>query len=75
MGWWVKKKHYRRKWGGGAGGWRGQKYFDKIKSAIENKWLLMETIIWPDKSTTRYDMLDFKSYIKSLARKYRIIKL
>ena len=25
---------------------------------------------WADKSTTSYDMLDFKSYIKSLTRKY-----
>ena len=30
---------------------------------------------WADKSTTSYDMLDFKSYIKSLTRKYRLIKL
>ena len=30
---------------------------------------------WPDKSTTSYDMSDFKSYIKSLARKYWLIKL
>ena len=30
---------------------------------------------WPDKSTTNYNMLDFKGYIKSLTRKYRPIKL
>ena len=29
----------------------------------------------PDKSTKSYDMLDFKSYIKCLTRKYRLIKL
>ena len=28
---------------------------------------------WPNKSTTGYDMLDFKSYIKSLTRKYLVI--
>ena len=27
---------------------------------------------WPDKSTTSYDMLDFKSYIKSLTHKYLV---
>ena len=29
---------------------------------------------WPDKSTTSYDMLDFKSYIKKLTRKYLLIQ-
>ena len=28
---------------------------------------------WPDKSTTSYDMLDFKSYIKSLTRENLVI--
>ena len=28
---------------------------------------------WPDKSTTSYDMLDFKSYVISLTRKYLVI--
>ena len=27
----------------------------------------------PDKSSTSYDMLDFKSYTKSLTRKYLVI--
>ena len=34
------------------------------------QWLLIK---WPDKSTTSYDMLDFKSYIKSFTRKYLVI--
>ena len=29
---------------------------------------------WPDKSTTSYDKLDFKSYTKSLTRKYLVIE-
>ena len=27
---------------------------------------------WVDKSTTSYDFLDFKSYIKNLTRKYLV---
>ena len=30
---------------------------------------------WPEKSTTSYDMLDFRNYIISLTRIYRLIKL
>ena len=34
-----------------------------------------ESIVkWPDKSTTSYDMLDFKGYIENLLLKYRLIK-
>ena len=29
---------------------------------------------WADKSTTSYDILDFKSYIKDLQRKYLVIE-
>ena len=29
---------------------------------------------WPDKSITRYDMLDFRSYTKSLTYKYLVIE-
>ena len=29
---------------------------------------------WADKSTTYYDILDFKSYVKSLAHKYLVIE-
>ena len=31
------------------------------------------SIKWADKSTTSYDMLDIKSYINSLTRKYLVI--
>ena len=29
---------------------------------------------WADKSTTSYDILDFKSYIKKITRKYLVIE-
>ena len=31
-----------------------------------------DQIRWADKSTTSYDMLDFKSYMKNLTRKYLV---
>ena len=31
-------------------------------------------IKWPDKSTTSYDMLDFKRYAANLTSKYRVIE-
>ena len=34
----------------------------------------MQCVIWPDKSTTSYAMLDFKSYIENLQRKYLVIE-
>ena len=33
-----------------------------------------EEIIWSHESTTSYDMLDFKSYTKSLKRTYLVIE-
>ena len=35
---------------------------------------ITNTYKWADKSTTSYDMLDLKSYIKNLTRKYLVIK-
>ena len=32
----------------------------------------VENLKWSDKSTTSYDMLDFKSYIKNLWGKYLV---
>ena len=33
----------------------------------------LRPVKWADKSTTSYDMLEFKSYAKSLTRKYLVI--
>ena len=38
-------------------------------------WMFLELrqiLKWADKSTTSYDMLDFKSYIKNLTCKYLV---
>ena len=47
-----------------------------IKADWKNiKWEERKGAIkWADKSTTNYDMSDFKSYIKNLTRKYLVIK-
>ena len=37
--------------------------------------MMMKFYKWPDKSTTSYDMLDFKSYITNLLGKYLVINL
>ena len=34
----------------------------------------IKAVVWTDKSTTSYDMLYFKCYIKSLTRKYLVIE-
>ena len=36
-------------------------------------WYYDKHVKWSDKSISSYDMLDFKSYIKSLTRKYLLI--
>ena len=48
-----------------------QRKIDKyMKNWFKVKKDVSLLVIWPDKSTTSYDMLDFKSYIKSLTRNW-----
>ena len=46
--------------------------FNRSDNKVSSQFSLR--VIWPDKSTESYDMLDFKSHIKNLQGKYLVIK-